>query len=77
MCKKHTSVSHSSTESEIISLDVRLRLDGISALDLWDLIVSVSGNMTRTTEKPGRPVIIDRSQKISKEDQRPEQFFLC
>ena len=28
MCKKRTSVSHSSTESEIISLDVGLRMDG-------------------------------------------------
>ena len=42
MCKKQTSVSHSSTESEIISLDAGLRLDGIPAPDLWDLIVSVS-----------------------------------
>ena len=41
MCKEQTSVSHSSTESEIISLDTGLRLDGIPALDLWDLIVSV------------------------------------
>ena len=50
-----TSVSHSSTESEIISLDAGLRLDGIPALDLWDLIVSVLGNTTQTTERPGRP----------------------
>ena len=41
MCKKQTSVSHSSTESEIISLDAGLRLDGLPALELWDLIVSV------------------------------------
>ena len=41
MCKKQTSVSHSSTESEIIPLDAGLRLDGIPALDLWDLIVTV------------------------------------
>ena len=41
MCKKQTSVSHSSTESEIISLDPGFRLDGIPALDLWDLIVAV------------------------------------
>ena len=34
MCKKQTSVSHSSTESEIISLDAGLRLDGIPALEL-------------------------------------------
>ena len=41
MCKNQTSVSHSSTESEIISLDAGLRLDGIPALDSWDLIVAV------------------------------------
>ena len=35
MCKKQTSVSHSSTESEIISLDAGSRMDGIHALDLW------------------------------------------
>ena len=43
MCKKQTSVSHISTESEIISLDTGLRLDGLLALELWDLIVSVFG----------------------------------
>ena len=41
MCKKQTSASYSSTESEIISLDARLSLDGIPALDLWNLIVAV------------------------------------
>ena len=41
MCKKHTSVSRSSTESEIISLDAGLRMDGISVLDLWDLVFEV------------------------------------
>ena len=41
MCKKQTSVSHSSTESEIISLEAGSRMDGILALDLWDLIVTV------------------------------------
>ena len=45
MCKKQTGVSHSSTESEIISLDTGLRLDGLPALELWDLIVSVLGNI--------------------------------
>ena len=44
MCKKQTAVSHSSTESEIISLDTGLRLDGLPALELWDLIVSVFGS---------------------------------
>ena len=63
MCKKQTSVSHSSTESEIISLDAGLRLDGIPALGLWDLIVSILGNTIQTPERPGRPVITDKSQR--------------
>ena len=41
MCKKQTSVSHSSTEAEIISLDAGLRMDGIPALDLLDLVIEV------------------------------------
>ena len=32
MCKKQTAVSHSSTESEIISLDTGLRLDGLPGI---------------------------------------------
>ena len=50
MCKKQTSVSHSSTESEIISVDAGLRLDGIPALDLWDLIVAVLGNTNQSNQ---------------------------
>ena len=57
--RNKTSVSHSSTESEIISLVAGLRLDGLLALEVWDLIVSVLGNMTQTTERPGRPAIKD------------------
>ena len=57
MCKKQTSVSHSSTESEIISLDTGLRLDGLPALELWDLIVSVLGNVSRVPDNPGKPEI--------------------
>ena len=41
MCKKQTSVSHSSTEAEIISLGAGLRMDGIPALDLWDMVMDV------------------------------------
>ena len=57
MCKKQTSVSHSSKESEIISLDVGLRLDGIPALDLWDLIVLVLGNTTQNHDRTEQPVV--------------------
>ena len=55
MCKKQTAVSHSSTESEIISLDTGLRLDGLPALELWDLIVSVLGNVSRVSDRSGKP----------------------
>ena len=53
ICKKQTSVSRSSTESEIISLDAGLRLDGIPALDLWDLIVAVLGNTNQNHTEQG------------------------
>ena len=57
MCKKKTSVLYSSTESEIISLDAGLRLDGILALDLRDLIVSVLGHTIQTPDRSGQPVV--------------------
>ena len=41
MCKKQTSVSHSSTEAEIISLDASSRMDGIPALGHPDLVIEV------------------------------------
>ena len=63
MCTKQTSVSHSSTESEIISWDTGPRLDGIPALDLWDLIVSVFGDTIQTSERPWRPVVTDKNQR--------------
>ena len=56
MCKKQTAVSHSSTESEIISLDTGLRLDGLPALELWDLIVSFLGHVSRVSDGSGKPV---------------------
>ena len=55
MCEKQTAVSHSSTESEITSLDTGLRLDGLPALELRDLIVSVLGNVSRVSDGSGKP----------------------
>ena len=55
MCKKQTAVSDSSTESEIISFDTGLRLNGLRALELWDLIVSVLGNISRVSDRSGKP----------------------
>ena len=47
MCKKQTAVSHSSAESEIISLDTGLRLDGLPAL------VSVFGSVSHVADRSG------------------------
>ena len=50
MCKKQTSVSYSSTESEIIFFNAGVRMDGIPALDLWDLIVTVLHGNTNQSQ---------------------------
>ena len=63
MCKKQTAVSHSSAESEIISLDTGLCLDGLPALQLWDLIVSVFGSVFQTAERTRRSVDVERNQR--------------
>ena len=51
MCKKQTSVSHSSAESEIMSLDAGLLMDGLPGVDLWDLVIEV----LRTTQGLPKP----------------------
>ena len=38
-------------------LDAGLRLDGITALDLWDLIVAVLGNTTQNHDRKGKLVV--------------------
>ena len=70
MCKQQTSVSHSSKEAEIISLDAGLRMEGIPAPDLWDLVIEVchaspnplkkskdrvQGNLFRDTHQTSTP----------------------
>ena len=52
MCKRQTSVSQSSTESEIITMDAGFRLDGKPALDLRDLTVAVLyGNTCQSNQE--------------------------
>ena len=67
MCKKQASVSHSSTVSKIISLDAGLRLDGIPALDLWDLIVLVLGNTTQNHDRTVKPVVCRDKNHVHQE----------
>ena len=61
MRKKQTSVSHSSAESEVISLDAGLRMDGLLALDLWDIVIEV----LRSTKDNIQPKHTTRQEKGS------------
>ena len=53
MCKKQTSVSHSSTESEIISLDAGLRMDGIPSVTLG-LVTEIFHSIPNENDGPKR-----------------------
>ena len=68
MCKKQTSVSHSSTEAEIICLDAGVRIDGIAALDLWDSVIEVSHSSPNQTNKSGETC---RQRQPNMRKQRP------
>ena len=48
------SVSHSSTEAELISLDAGLRVDGTSALDLWDFVTEVCHSPNQINKSKGQ-----------------------
>ena len=54
--KKQAAVSRGSTEAGVISLDAVLRIDGIPALGLWDIVTDVlepqaQGILTRHPKK--------------------------
>ena len=51
MCKKQTSVSHRSTEAEIISLDAGLRMFGITAFDLCHSVIEIYHSSPNKTNK--------------------------
>ena len=61
MCKRQTSVSHSSVESEIISLDVGLRMDGLLAFVLLDVLMEALRS-TSSTETPTNPASGNRCE---------------
>ena len=66
VCKKQTCVSHSSTDSEIISLDTGLRMDGIPVLDPWDLVIVVmhsNSNQRQKDKQARRNLLPDRASE--------------
>ena len=46
VCKRQSVVSHSSSEAEVIALDAALRMEGLPALILWELIMDVFSDDT-------------------------------
>ena len=56
MCKKQTAVSHSSTESEIISLDTGLRLEWFACSGIMgsNLFLSLEAS-SHASDRPGQP----------------------
>ena len=51
MCKKQGAVSKSTAESEIISLDAMLRMEGIPMLTLWDTVIETLSNEKSCSRK--------------------------
>ena len=47
------SVPHNSTESEVVSLDAGLRMDGLLALGSWDVVIEAL-HFSKNTESPTR-----------------------
>ena len=52
LCKKQGAVSHSTAEAEVISLDTGIRLEGLPALSLWDLVIDVFEPLASKKETP-------------------------
>ena len=77
MCKKQTSVSHSSIEAELISVYAASRMDGIPAHDLWNLVIEVfhsSPNQTNKTtyvREPQGNLSANTQQNMQKTDFQP------
>ena len=66
ICKKQTSVSQSSTESEVLSLDAGLRMDGIPALDPGDVVIEVWHSSQNTHQ-----AVKDHCRKVEDTSQVP------
>ena len=65
-------VSHSSTESEAISLDAGLRMDGLFALDLWDIVIEVL-HSTNNNVQPKYTSIQETGATLHSKKQKPRK----
>ena len=53
-CKKQGAVSHSTTEAEMIALETATRLEGLTSLALWDLVIEVLGTKNTSVQSASR-----------------------
>jgi len=51
ICKKQGAVSHSSSEAEVIALDAAVRMEGLPALQLFDILQELFGSRTTSPFK--------------------------
>ena len=72
-CKKQTSVSHCSTEAEMVSLDAGLRMDRIPALDLWDLVIELFHSSLNPLNKAKSQVQGNWSRNITSNKHTPNK----
>ena len=56
MCEKLVAVPNSSIESEVISLDADLQMDGLTVRDLWDLGIEILQSSQHHTQSTWKPV---------------------
>ena len=61
---------HTVQQNPKSSLDAGLRLDGIHALDLWDLIVLVLGNTTKNHDRKVKPVVCRDKNHVQAQSRR-------
>ena len=71
-------VSHGSTEAEVVSLDAGLRMDGIPALTLWDLVIEVFHslpNQINESEGMESQGNLSHNTKLQMENQNPTKHI--
>ena len=56
-CKKQPVIAHSSTEAEVVSLDMALHQEGLPVLTFWEEVVKLFGSKRPETRDPSKPLV--------------------
>ena len=68
--KAQSATSHSSTESEVISLEYALRTEGMPALDFWDAVAPLYSTTSRSS-RGGDPCYAKTRKRLKLKSRRP------